>query len=107
MFQGQTRLFVLCCCDPRVPLALSVGARDSSVLFDLVFGGHLDFREQRVLLAVGTCRVKTLDKTLDLTPTQECQHGFSNLASKAPSASSQSSSETVVRNSDSTGLANT
>ena len=102
--EGQTRLF--CCCDPRVLLALSFGAIDSSVLFDLVFGGHLDFREQRVLLAVGTCRVKTLDKTLDktleLTPTQECHHGFSNL-----SVSSQSWSETAVRNSDSTGLSKT
>ena len=34
----------------------------------MVFGGHLDFSEQRVLLAVGTRRVETLDKTLGLTP---------------------------------------
>ena len=39
---------------------------------------------QRVLLAVGTCRVKTLDITLELTLTQECHHGFSNLPSKEP-----------------------
>ena len=101
ILQGQTYLFG--CRDPRVLLALPFGAIDSSVFYDLVFGGHLDFSEQLALLAVCKCKVKKLD----LTPTLECHHGFPNLTSKAPSASSQSLSETVERNSDSTGLAST
>ena len=32
------------------------GAIDSCVLFSLVYGGFLHLGEQRVLLAVGTCR---------------------------------------------------
>ena len=57
------------CCDvtSEFPLALPLGAMDSCVLFSLVFGGHLDFSEQRVLLAVRTCRVKPLHE-MDLTP---------------------------------------
>ena len=83
------------------------GAFDSCVLFSLVFGGFLDLCEQRVLLAVGTCRVRLLHRITVLTPTQECHYGLSSLASEAPLASSQSSSKTEVRQSDSKGSANT
>ena len=47
IFQGQTYLF--CCRDPRVLLALPFGAIDSSVFFDLVFGGHLRFQWSSLL----------------------------------------------------------
>ena len=58
------------CCDvtSEFLLALTFGAMDSCVLFSLVIGGHLDFSEQRVLLAVSACRGKPLHETLDLTP---------------------------------------
>ena len=85
---------------PELLLAFC-GAIDSSVLFSLVFGGFLDPREQRVLLTVAKCRARLLHSVLELTPTQECHYGLSSLASKAPFASSQSSSETKVRHSDS------
>ena len=51
---------LVCCCDPRVATRNLFGAFDSCVLFSLVFGGFLDLCEQRVLLAVGTCRARLL-----------------------------------------------
>ena len=44
------------------------GAIDSCVLFSLVFDGFLDLCEQRVLLAVGTCRARLLHRITVLTP---------------------------------------
>ena len=82
-------------------------AIDSCVLFSLVYGGFLDLGEQRVLLAVGTCTALLLHRATVLTLTQKCHYGLSSLASKAPFASSQSSSKTEVRQSDSKGSANT
>ena len=98
---------LVCCCDPRVAARNLFGAIISCVLFSLVFGGFLNPCEQRVLLTVGTCRARLLHRLLELTPTQECHFGLSSLASKAPVASSQSSSKTEVRQSDSKGSANT
>ena len=47
-------------CWARVDTRKLFGAIDSCVLFSLVYGGFLDLGEQRVLLAVGTCRVRLL-----------------------------------------------
>ena len=58
--EGQ-HVSLVCCCDPRVATRNLFGAMDSCVLFSLVFGGFLDLGEQRVLLAVGTCRARLLN----------------------------------------------
>ena len=59
--------------------------------------GFLDLREQRVLLAVGTCRARPLHTIPVLCHTQTCQQGRSGQASEAPLVSSQSSSVTEVQ----------
>ena len=94
-------------CWARVVTRNLFRAIDSCVLFSLVYGGFLDLGEQRVLLAVGTCTALLLHRATVLTLTQKCHYGLSSLASKAPFASSQSSSKTEVRQSDSKGSANT
>ena len=47
-------------CWARVDTRNLFGAIDSCALLSLVFGGFLDLGEQRVLLAVGKCRVRLL-----------------------------------------------
>ena len=68
----------------RVATRNLFGAIDSCVLFSLVYGGFLDLHEQRVLLVVGTCRVRLLHTITVLFHTETCQQRRSGQASEAP-----------------------